>query len=89
MDKLEKAAVTIVSHNTWQGIIGNSWPYNKDPLQVIGRLSSKIVSYQSIDLKENIYLNRVGEVDFDKCMYEDQHTQTCASIFDPRSNTNQ
>ena len=71
-----------------QGIIGNAWPYNKDPLQVTGRFSTEIISSQSIDLKENLYINRVGEINFDKCMNK-HHTQTCASIFDPRSNINQ
>ena len=88
MDKLEKVSVTVVSSNTWQGIIGNGWPYTKDPLQIIGSLSTEIISYQIVDLKENVYINRVGQINFDKCMNEN-YTQACASIFDPRSNTKQ
>ena len=87
-DKLEKVNVMIGTNNTWQGIIGNAWPYNKNPLQVTGRFSTEIISTQSIDLKENLYLNRVGEINFDNCMNK-HNTQTCASIFDPRSNLNQ
>ena len=89
MDKLEKVSVTIASSNTWQGIIGNAWPYNKDHLQIIGRLSTEVISFQLADLKENMYVNRVGEIDFDKCMNEHYtlaESQICASIFDPRSN---
>ena len=88
IDKLEKVSVTIASSNTWQGIVVNTWPYNKDPLQIFGRLSTEVISYQAVDVKENMYINRVGEINFDKCMNEN-YTQTCASIFEPRSNTNQ
>ena len=87
MDKLEKVSVTVASSNTWQGVIGNVWPYNKDPLHIFGGLSTEVISYQTVDLKENMYINRVGEINFDKCMNEN-YTQTCASIFDHRSNTN-
>ena len=88
-DKLEKVNVLIGTNNTWQGIIGNAWPYNKDPLQVSGHLSTKSITTQQIFLKENIYISRIGEIDFDKCMNEYQDSQTCTSIFDPRQNTNQ
>ena len=88
MDALEKVSVIIASSNTWQGIVLNVWPYNKDHLEIIGRLSTEVISIQMADLKEHMYINRVGEMDFDKCINKN-YTQTCASIFDPRSFTNQ
>ena len=29
VDKLEKVHILVASNNTWQGIVGNRWPYSK------------------------------------------------------------
>ena len=29
VDKLEKIDLMIAANDTWQGIVGDSWPYNK------------------------------------------------------------
>ena len=89
VDKLEKVHILVASNNTWQGIVGNRWPYSKKaPLSIKGTFSSEVISSFIVDLEENIWKSRNGSSDFDRCL-NDRYLKDCASIFDPRPNTNQ
>ena len=89
LDKLEKVHILVASNNTWQGIVGNRWPYSKKaPLSIKGTFSTEVISSFIVDLEENIWKSRNGSSDFDRCL-NDRYLKDCASIFDPRPNTNQ
>ena len=89
MDKLEKVRMLVASNNTWQGIVGDRWPYSKNaPLSIDGIFSTEIMSIFMVDLEENVWKSRVGNSNFDACMM-DTYLKDCASIFDPRLYTNQ
>ena len=86
VDKLEKVHILVASNNTWQGIVGNRWPYSKNaPLSVDGTFSTEFMSIFKVDLEENVWKSREGNSNFDECM-NDRYLKDCASIFDPRPN---
>ena len=82
-DKLNKVDLFIASENTWQGTIGNGWPYSKIPFSASGAFSTEIVNVINVDLEENIWNYRDGKYNFDDCM-NSLHMNKCASIFDSR-----
>ena len=82
-DKLNKVNLFIASENTWQGTIGNGWPYSKIPFLASGAFSTEIVNVINVDLEENIWNYRDGKYNFDDCM-NSLHMNKCVSIFDSR-----
>ena len=76
----------IAATDTWQGIVGNRWPYSKRPPIISGSFSDAILNSNSIDIEENVFKYLEGKGDFDECMMDFQ-LPNCTSIFDPLSYT--
>ena len=86
MDKLKRVQILVAAENTWQGIIGNTWPYSEEPLLITGQFSTKFTESIVVDLNENLWKRLEGKTDFEECLTPQYK---CASIFDPRPNKTQ
>ena len=82
IDSLKKIHLLIASPDTWTGIIPKMWPYSKVPPLIHGDLELRIMNSYFIELEENIWNQRTGNIDFNTCMGD--INEKCASIFDPR-----
>ena len=87
INKLKKMNLFIASEETWQGVIGKTWPYSKFPLALSGKFQTKIMDIHFAWIEENDWKFLEGKTDFDECM-DDNQSQHCVSIFDPRPRKN-
>ena len=78
----------IASTDTWQGIVGNKWPYSKVPPIISGSFFDAILNSNTIDIEENVFKYLEGKEDFGECM-ANTLTPKCTSIFDPEPKKNQ
>ena len=83
IDKLKKMDLFVVTKDTWQGIIGKTWPYSKFPLALSGKFQSGVLNVHYAYIEENDWKFLEGQGDFDECM-DDYQSPKCGSIFDPR-----
>ena len=86
VENLKSVQILVAANNTWQGIIGNTWPYNEEPLFVFGQFSNKYLGTFFVDLKEDVWMQQKGRTDFDECI---NGQYKCSSIFDSSPNKNQ
>ena len=88
IDKLKKMNLFIATEETWQGVIGKTWPYSKFPLALSGKFQTKVMDIHFAWIEENDWKFLEGKTDFDECMDDDNQSQNCVSIFDPRPRKN-
>ena len=87
IDKLKKMDLFVVTDDTWQGIIGKTWPYSKFSLALSGKFQINVLNVHYAYIEENDWKFLEGQGDFDECM-DDYQSQNCVSIFDPRPTKN-
>ena len=83
VDKLKGVNLFMASEGTWQGAVIDIWPYSKIPLKTGAIFSTDSINVINVNIEENVWNYRDGEVyHFDDCM-SNEHIEKCKSIFDP------
>ena len=86
IDQLKKFEIMLASDNTWQGVIGDSWPYSDYPPMFNWNIKPGEWSMSVINIKQNVWTHLNGVDNLETCMSENRY-KGCGSIFDPISIT--